>query len=251
MLLRISLIVAIVAGIATFVISHTQLATKIATLQSDLATTQAALATSQEAERKASADAKAANERADRLDRELSDTKENLELQTSRANTQQNRADRLEGDLNKTRGELTEAQRNLAAWRALGIPVEQVRERLAALERATVALAGMTEENKVLLDRVQDLQVRLDRYEGGADRPPEMDLARNGKVLAVNPQWDFIVVDLGSNEGAVERGEMLVNRDGKLVAKVRISRVEETQCVANVMAEWKQADVAVGDVVLK
>jgi hypothetical protein len=92
---------------------------------------------------------------------------------------------------------------------------------------------------------------RLTRYEGGDDRPPEMTLARTGKVLEVNADWDFIVVDLGSNDGAVERGEMLVNRDGKLVAKVRLSRVEETHSVANVMSAWKQTDVQVGDLVLK
>jgi hypothetical protein len=44
---------------------------------------------------------------------------------------------------------------------------------------------------------------------------------------------------------------MLVNRDGKLVAKVRLSRVEENQSVANVMSEWKQADVQVGDIVMR
>ena len=251
MLLRISLIVAIVAGIATFIVSHLQVATRITNLEIDLSTTRSELAASEEAKGKALADAKAANERADKLDRELSDTKEMLETQTARANTQESRANRFEADLNKTLGELTDAQRNLAAWRALTIPVEQVRERLVALDRANIAIAGMTEENKVLLTNLKRTQARLDVYEGGTDRPPDMTLARKGKVLEVNPEWDFVVVDLGSEDGAVERGEMLVNRDGKLVAKVRISRVEESQCVANVMPEWKQTDVLVGDEVLK
>jgi hypothetical protein len=251
MLLRISLIIAIVAGIATFIVSHMQVATKIDNLQTDLSSTQTQLATSQEAETKARGDAKQANERADKLDRDLANTKEQLDSQTSRANTQQARADKNEGELNKTKLELTEANRGLAAWKALTIPVEQVRERLARLDRATEEIAGLKGENKLLLTKLTDTQERLDVYEGGADRPPDMKLARNGKVLVVNSQWDFVVLDLGRNEGAVERGELLVNRDGKLVAKVRISKVEDAQSVANILPEWKQVDVLVGDQVLK
>ncbi len=251
MLQRISLIVAIVAGIAIFVVSHMQVATKIGGLQTDLHETRTQLTASQEAERKASADAKSANERADKLDRDLAGTKEQLDAQTARANTQQTRADKNEAELNKTKGELTDANRNLAAWKALTIPVEEVRSRLIALERAKEALAGMTSENKLLLTQYQQTKARLDIYEGGRDLPPDMKLARNGKVLAVDPQWDFVVLDLGRKEGAVERGELLVNRDGKLVAKVKIAKVEEDQSIANVMSEWKQADLKVGDEVLK
>lgn len=251
MLLRISLVVAIVAGIATFLISHLQVGPKIVNLQSELSMTQNNLAQSEEARAKAQTEAKEANDRADRLDRELVDTKDRLETQTARANTQEARANQREAERDEARRDLTETQRNLAAWRALGIPVETVRERLAELVKANLAIAGMTEENRVLLTKLTQTQNRLNVYEGESDRPPDMSLTRKGKVLAVDPQWDFVIVDLGSNDGAVERGEMLVNRDGKLVAKVRLSRVEETQSVANVLPEWKQTDVEVGDEVLK
>ncbi len=251
MLLRISLIVALVAGIATFVLSHLQVATKITDLQTNLTTTRNDLSASETAREKAVADAKASGERADKLDRELGDTKEMLETQTARANQQEGRANKAEADLNKTRGELTESQRSLAAWRALSIPVETVRERLVELDRATKENTAITEENKVLHKNLTTALAKLDKYEGGEDRPPDMTLARAGKVVEVNPQYDSVVVDIGSNDGAVERGEMLVNRDGRLVAKLRLSRVEENQSVANILTEWKQAEVQVGDVVMK
>jgi hypothetical protein len=251
MLLRISLIIAIVAGIATFVVSHMQVATKITNLETDLSSTQTQLAASQEAETKARTDAKQANERADKLDRDLAGTKEQLDAQTSRANTQQARADKNEAELNKTKLDLTEANRGLAAWKALTIPVDQVRDRLARLEKATEEITGLKGENKLLLTKLTDTQRQLAKYEGSDDRPPDMKLARNGKVLAVDQQWDFVVLDLGRNEGAVERGELLVNREGKLVAKVRISKVEDGQSVANILPEWKQVPVQIGDQVLR
>jgi hypothetical protein len=52
---------------------------------------------------------------------------------------------------------------------------------------------------------------------------------------------------VGGDDGALERGEMLVNRGGKLVAKVRIMSVQSKRCVANVLPDWKQADVLEGD----
>ena len=53
-----------------------------------------------------------------------------------------------------------------------------------------------------------------------------------------------------AKQGVVERGELLVNRDGKLVAKLRVTGVEPKRCIANVLPEWKQADVMEGDAVL-
>ena len=50
--------------------------------------------------------------------------------------------------------------------------------------------------------------------------------------------------------GVLARGEMLVNRSGKLVAKVRILTAESHRSVANVLADWKQGEIMEGDVVL-
>ena len=52
-MIRISLIIAIIAGVAALTISQLKVANKINTLTSDLETTKQTLATSQEAERKA------------------------------------------------------------------------------------------------------------------------------------------------------------------------------------------------------
>ncbi len=250
MLPRISLIIAIVAGIATFVISHFQVAGRINGLETDLTQTRTELAATQEAEAKARAEASEAKQRADRLDTELTATKEQLAAQTARANTQQARADRYEAELETVRTELTQANQTLAAWRALGISSDEVGKRLRQLELAREEIKALAGENRVLLSKLTQTEQRLRLYEGDREVPPEMNLTRHGRVLAVDPQWDFVILDLGRTHGAVERGELLVNRDGKLVAKVRISQVEEDRSIANILPEWKQTDVQVGDQVL-
>ena len=70
-----------------------------------------------------------------------------------------------------------------------------------------------------------------------------------GKVVVVDPKWDFVVLDIGANKGVLEDGEMLVSRDGRLVAKVIIRNVEKDRCIANIISGWKLGEIMEGDVV--
>ena len=68
--------------------------------------------------------------------------------------------------------------------------------------------------------------------------------------MAVDAKWSFVVLDVGTEQGALERGEMLVNRNGKLVAKIRITTVERNRCIANVLPEWSWSNILEGDQVI-
>jgi cell shape-determining protein MreC len=71
-----------------------------------------------------------------------------------------------------------------------------------------------------------------------------------GKVLVVDPKYDFVVLNVGGNQGVVENGRLLVNRDGKLVAKLRVTKVEPNRSIANIVPDWKQSEVMEGDQVV-
>ena len=45
----------------------------------------------------------------------------------------------------------------------------------------------------------------------------------------------------------LEDGELLVSREGKLVAKVIVRSVEKDRCIANVVPGWKLGEVIEGD----
>jgi hypothetical protein len=68
--------------------------------------------------------------------------------------------------------------------------------------------------------------------------------------VAVDPKYEFVVLDIGGNQGVLERGEMLVNRSGRMVAKVRILTVHADRSVANVLPDWKQGEILEGDMVI-
>jgi hypothetical protein len=43
---------------------------------------------------------------------------------------------------------------------------------------------------------------------------------------------------------------MMIARSGVLIGNVQISRVENTECVANILPAWRRGDVMEGDQVL-
>src|SRR4051812_26976898 len=126
MLLRISLIVAIVAGLAVGVLNFVKVKEKIETLTANWHREEA---------------------RANDLDKQLADTKRELtrtkteltqtiatlkatteerDRAVAEATNQQKRADKLNEDLTKTRSERDEAQQELAAYKATGMTPPQI-----------------------------------------------------------------------------------------------------------------------------
>ena len=55
-----------------------------------------------------------------------------------------------------------------------------------------------------------------------------------GRILAVNPAWNFVVLNVGDRNGVVNNAEMLVERGGAMIGKVRITSVEPATSVADI-----------------
>ena len=108
---------------------------------------------------------------------------------------------------------------------------------------------ALTNENKVLGRMLTQCKSELDLLTGTktkVDLRPDL----KGKVIAVDPKYEFVVLDIWLDDGVLARGEMLVNRSGKLVAKVRILGAGPHRSVANVLPDWKQGEILEGDIVL-
>jgi hypothetical protein len=58
------------------------------------------------------------------------------------------------------------------------------------------------------------------------------------------------VLDIGENQGVLEYGELLVNRNGKLVGKIVVRTVQKDRSVANLLPGWEIGEVLEGDQVI-
>jgi hypothetical protein len=63
----------------------------------------------------------------------------------------------------------------------------------------------------------------------------------------VDPKYNFVVLDIGSNKGVEPRGVLVVSRNSKLVAKVRVASVQPDRSIANIIPGWKLDEVMEGD----
>jgi hypothetical protein len=248
-MLRIFLILTVVAGLAAGGIALTRVSDKISTLSSDLDRTTTELGQARTAEQTARRELTATRETLATTTVDLETTREDLEVMQVRATQQESRANKLEQQLEVVTRDRNEAQTELALWRAFEMTVEQIRNIIVDNRRLVTENDGLTEENRVLARTVDLQRTRLDVYEGRAVKVvlrPDL----RGQVIAVDPKYEFIVLNIGEQDGVLERGEMLVNRSGRLVAKVRILSVEPGRSIANVLPDWKQAEILEGDTVI-
>jgi myosin heavy subunit len=248
-MLRVFLIVAVAAGLAAAVVGYTRVGGKIAELNTELTTTKTQRDTLQASESKLRRELRTANDSLVSTTAELADTKSDLEITQTRAAQQEVRANQLEQERNTYLRERNETQTELAVWRAFNRSPDEIRALIAENRRLVEENSALMEENRVLARKVSALSTELSMYRGERDRVPlRRDL--RGEVLAVDPKYDFIVLNIGENDGVLERGEMLVNRAGRLVAKVRVLSVEPQTSVANVLPDWRQAEIMEGDAVM-
>jgi myosin heavy subunit len=249
MLVRISLIVAILAAIAVGVVNFVQVKPKVAKLETDLKT-------ETEAHQKFEKDYRFTKSSLDKTNVILKQTLATLETTTAErdkavadATTQTTRANKLNDDLTKTRGERDAAQQELAAYKATGMTLEQITRAFKDIKDLKESLAGTQDENKLLGKKITKLQTELNRYVIQDYHVP-LPASLRGKVLITDPKWNFVVLNIGENQGVLEHGELLVNRNGRLVAKVQVRTVHKDQCIANVLPGWELGEVMEGDLVI-
>ena len=249
MLIRISLIVALIAGLAVSALNFVYVKEKITTLQHDLKI-------EADAHKEFQGKFNVAQKDLTRTTAELKQTKTELEASNTAKEKAEadvasltKRADKLTEDLNKTRQEREDAQQQLAAFKALGLTPLQI----AGMDKAYKALQDnltvAETENKVLLQKVRKVETELAVYRDPTFFVP-LPAGLKGKVLTSDPKWNFVVLNVGEDQGVLERGELLVNRNGRLVAKVMVSTVQKDRCIANVLPGWELGEVMEGDLVI-
>jgi cell shape-determining protein MreC len=248
-LLRICLIITILAGLAVGGLNFVKVKEKITTLQTNLKT-------ETEAHRKFEADYRTTKRNLDNTNIVLKQTIATLEATTSERDklqtdlaTATKRADKLNDDLTKARQERDEAQSNLAAYEATGFKPPQIVAMGKQFNAMRDNLSAAEGENKILLQNNKKIANRLAKYES-PEKPVLLPAQLMGKIMVADPKWNFVVLNVGENQGVLEDGEMLVNRAGRLVAKVKVQSVQKDRSIANVMPGWSLGEIIEGDQVI-
>lgn len=250
MLLRISLIFAILAGIGTIVVTHLQTRQHIQSIITEREEHKKEEAKNLARAKKSETELASTKQVLTQTKETLAKTEEDLNGTKQQLATKQEQLSKTQADLAKAVEERKAAQAELAKWESLGMKPEQIRGMVADLKKQGDAIAALEDEKKILSRNVKELQNRIALILGNEEYVVPLPAGTKGSVVAVDPKWNFVILDLGADKEMLEGGVLMVHRNSKLVGKVRIREVLPNRCVANVIPGWKLADIEEGDQVL-
>jgi flagellar biosynthesis chaperone FliJ len=170
----------------------------------------------------------------------------------------QNEKAQLESKLQASEGQSAELQKRVAdatvggvAGAPEGVSPNDLKTILDDTKRQ---LEAAEQEKSILVDKIKAAQDRVTAMDEEKKRrqsginPPGV----HGVVLAVNEAYNFVVLSMGDRQGVVPNSEMLVLRNGALIGKIRISSVEPTTSIGDIIINSLARGVQVlpGDTVI-
>ncbi|HEY1581532.1 MAG TPA: hypothetical protein VGF73_00370 [Chthoniobacterales bacterium] len=169
----------------------------------------------------------------------------------------QNEKAELESKLQASETQIADLQKRVAeatvggvAGASNGVSAPDLK---AMLDDTKAQLAAAEQEKQLLGDKVKDAQDRVKQMEEEKKRRETGNAPGiHGTVLAVNQAYNFVVLSMGDRQGVVPNSEMLVMRHGSLIGKIRISSVEPTTSIGDIITNSLARGVQVqpGDTVI-
>jgi myosin heavy subunit len=249
-MLRVSLILAILAGLGVIGVSQFMVKPHLENIITERNNERDEKNRQTQRANKAEKSLKETTAKLEDTTKRLNETSEQLASANKKIEDQTTRLTQLQSDLERTRADLNTAEQIVAQWNAVGVTPDQVKALVDRERKQRDEIAVLGEEKKILDRQVKKLQAKVDQYEQGLEAVVELPAGLKGNVLVVDPKWNFVVLDVGEDKGVLPKGQMLVSRNSKLVAKLKIVSVEQHRCIANIMPGWKIGEVMEGDQVI-
>ena len=197
----------------------------------------------------------------------LNDTRMNLEQTRTELAQTKDTLKTTEDNLMAARKEIKDKADTIATQKA---DITQKTESIAKLEGEKESLTAKTEQQATkigeLSDKLSDrenqleatktfvkrLEKQIKQYEmGKGDETNALPPGLYGQILAVNPTWNFVVIDILPDSALMPMIDLVIQRDSKLIGKVHITEVfrDHNFAVGEVLSDWRQAPVDKGDYV--
>lgn len=250
MLIRICLILAVVAGLGALGITHFQVDKKLKDVVADRDQTRTQRDGFEKDLKETKEQLAATNAFLVTVLAERDDAKSKLTTAEELAKSAEAAKKTAETALSGLKTRFETVQETLAKWTGLGKPFDAVSQMVEDYPKVKDQRDAFEEEKKLLVRKLKKTEAELALFKDPDATPPELPVGLKGKIIQVDPKYQFVVLNIGGNQGIVERGEMLINRQGRLIGKVKIASVEPDRCVANVLKAWKQDEPYEGDEVL-
>ena len=196
-----------------------------------------------------------------RLQKEFSQTQEKLakaieaqEILSRSVEDREKEIGRLTKDLEQTR---TQQKEVAAQFSELQMERETMKRQLADLEKAKgdleTKVTELSGQPTVELDKVLVTNAQAPAgAAGGGSAAPSSEQAgtpASGRVMVVNREYDFIVMNLGKNHGLSVGQEFQIVRGNEVLGKVKVEKVYDELSAAAILPESRKDSIREGDTV--
>ena len=123
--------------------------------------------------------------------------------------------------------------------------VNNARHRLVASEKEKARLEKDLHHNSWVIQKLQDSGVPVQDIVFGAGEQPDIDI--HGKVLAVRPEVNLVMVSVGSDQKVRKGYRFTVYREDRYIGKIEVEKVFANMCSARILGPWTKEKVREGD----
>ena len=221
--------------------------------QAEITANKATVDTARNEVSKAKADQKKAESARSEAESKANELQTQLSTASTEATTLKTQVDTAAANVTSKEQEITALKQQLAA--ATPPPttapppgvVEELDKAKHQLAELQLIKDGLEGQLKGARDAQQSAERRIAQRESG-----EALNGLQGRVLAVDRNWNFVVLNLGGRSGVNANSSMIIRRGGSMVGRVRVTSVEPTQSIADIVPNTVPAGVSVqaGDTVV-
>ena len=173
---------------------------------------------------------------------EESKAKAELEASKSKATELGNTLDSISGDLEVAAAEKKKIDASMEALRGKfpGIELEEVPRVVKDMETSQKKLVGEEQDASLVKKRLEeDIAKNLAESSRIVEKINQSIKRVEGNtfqatIVAVDNDWNFVVIGAGEKSGLTGESRLLIQRDGRLLGKLLISKLEPNTAVADV-----------------
>ena len=183
------------------------------------------------------------------------------ELETTRQDLENTRAElqRTQNELDNAKNEIVQLHETIQAKDA---EIAEQKSQIASLEEEKSSLEIQVDDLNAQIASLQDQIATLEEEKAMLESQlakcdaeinagnTNMKLGTKGKLVYVNPEWNFGVIDIGLADGSQAGGEMMVRRGDELLGRIRISAVKDSISIVEILPEYQEQAIKEGDDVL-
>ena len=157
--------------------------------------------------------------------------------------------------ITKIMGIVDEAQELRQQNNLLSENIDDLKKQLADARKEVADWAAQKAEGDAKLAECQDLVIQLEEKNrqseiasngDGTNRTSE-GIEFRGKVLSVNYDYNFVVLDIGTDKKMSFGVTLSVSRDREYIGDVRVTKIFKKYCVAEILPDTQQGMVIEGD----